>query len=132
MSYNPSTLVDKTTTSTTGADVDATNLVITFTAPASGNVVVTLNGTGYLSVADYYHWCLRDTGGNNIAGQTQVVNDGPANDEARFTAKFYVTGLTGSVTYRWGFFVASGTGHLRYGQSGANLGPAVMHVQAAP
>lgn len=136
-SYNPATSTTKTTTSTTGADIDATNLAVTFTVPASGEVLVRLTGIAIVSnSAAGYWWCLRDTGGNNIAGTLRTVYSvvtgmsGPS-------AAMYVTGLTpsASVTYRWGHGVSANSGSLRYGDdgtTGGHYGQAVMEVWEVP
>ena len=134
VSYNPGSVTDKTTTSTTGADVDATNLAITFTVPPSGSVLFVLTARCYQSAGNYYSWMLRTTGGANVAG-TACMIDGNASDDIRKTHRFVLTGLTpgASLTYRWGFAVSAGTAHLLMGDSGALspiAGPAVMEVYA--
>lgn len=111
----------------TVADVDATNLIVSFTAPASGAVRVTLNGMA----ASSEQWALREAS-STIAGP-RTVNNG--NNADRFTAYFIVTGLTpGSThTYKWAHCNVNGTsGDFRYGPDGQThlYGPAVMEVTA--
>jgi hypothetical protein len=134
-SYNPGTNTTTSTTSTAGVDVDATNLAVTFTVPASGKVLVRLTAVAYQSVnGAAYWWCLRTTGGANVAGTRgyAATNDAPT----RTSLSIYITGLTpgASQTYRWGHGVGSDTGNIRYGDDAGNgpFGPAVIEVWSAP
>lgn len=141
-SYNPSSLTDVSITSTSGADVDATNLTITFTVPTSGNVLVCLTATAFSSTSAVgMLWLLRTTGGANVAGTKFRVTPASATTGLQFPVAYRVrvTGLTpgASQTYRWGaMMAASGTGHIRYGDdtnaTGDEYGPAVMEVWSAP
>jgi hypothetical protein len=136
-SYNPNTQTTVSTTSTAGEDVDATNLTITFTVPASGKVLVVLDAVAYHATqAQYYMWVLRTTGGSNVAGTKRQIT-GMDLTTARYCTRIYITGLTpgASVTYRWGHLVQSSTGNIRYGDDGstvAQAGAATMEVWAAP
>jgi hypothetical protein len=135
--YNPGAVTDITTTATTGADVDAANLAVTFIVPPTGNILVSLTARCFQSAGNYYWWNLRTTGGTNVAG-TRCMIDGNASSDGRRTHRFVLTGLTpgASQTYRWGFGVSAGTGHLLVGDPGGTTtpvaGPAIMEVWSAP
>lgn len=140
-SYNP-TLTDTSVTSTTGADLDATNLTVTFVVPASGRVLIGLSATAFSSTgAVALMFLLRDTSGNNIAGTKRQVTpaSGTTGLQLPVHHRFVLSSLTpgATVTYRWGVMLTgAGTGHVRYGDDGAatgqEYGPAVMEVWAAP
>lgn len=134
--YNPGTLASYPCTTTTAADVDATNLAVTFTAPASGKVLVKLHGfyqpainsAGYTS----YFWTLQE-GTTTVASRTmQGYNYSSAADQIG-TAEFYITGLTpgSSHTYKWAHRtdVANKPGRV---YAGGIAGAAIMQVTAAP
>lgn len=112
------------TSSTTSSDVDATNLAIAFTAPASGKVLVRLGGVGATSGSNAsMYWQLREG--------TTVVKDSFATSAtgAPFTTvPFLITGLTpfSAHTYKWGFRVNGAvTGSIYAGAADA---PAHMEV----
>lgn len=134
--YNPGTPASTSTSSSTFADVDATNLTVTFTAPASGNVLVRLTAVAVVNnVAAVYAWNLRTTGGSNVSGSFSTVTSN--GNQIKISSVVPITGLTpgASTTWRWGHAVSSNTGSVRYGDSGtisASYGPAVMEVWAAP
>lgn len=125
-----------TTTSTTPVDVDATNLAITFTAPASGAVQVRLEGVfSNTSTSFSGYWSLR-SGSTNVTGsERQIGLDVTA---ARVHADIRVTGLTPgtSYTYKWAHRAGSSaaTVAIYYGGtefSGTPGGPITMEVYAA-
>lgn len=140
--YAPATTTIFSTTSSTVADLDTTNLAITFTAPASGNVLVTL--TGYAdnsSNITQYFWLLRNTGGTIITSATLGPNRDP--NGVVQSGSMYVTGLTAgtSYTYRWAHGITGGaTGRMICGPgvtsstvSVTNMFmPAIMEVWSAP
>lgn len=136
--YNPATLATYTTTSSTYGDVDAANLAVTFTAPASGNVLVRLT-VGLVKASDTSSvvvWALR-SGTTTVPGTpTQVVNASNAGGMRATSAAMYVTGLTPgtSYTYKWAWRRQTGTGTLTMFAGGATdeTGSAVMEVIAAP
>jgi len=136
--YNPGTLTDVTTTSTTAVDVDATNLSITFTVPPSGKVLVVMTSRAYQSVGAYGIWNLRTTSGSNVAGSALMIEGSDSANDFRHTYRVVISGLTPgtSTTYRWGFAVSAGTAHILFGDTGAlspHSGPALMEVwDAAP
>jgi hypothetical protein len=135
--YNPSTIVNKSTSSSTYATVDSTNLTVSFVAPSSGNVIIVLecqvNGVAGASTAQ---WAIGQHGGSVIANTETGVST--PSDDVRATARFLVTGLTAGTTYQYDWYWASGnsgqTVGMRYGYSATvfqQYGPAVMLVYDA-
>lgn len=135
--YNPASLItiDTATASTADEDIDATNLSVTFTVPASGQVRVRLVGiassvTGNAGV----HWMLRTTAGATVAGTKANVAANTTRSHNAYEVR--VTGLTpgASVTYRWGHSTSSAVnaGRFYVGDNGAAsiYGPASMVVMA--
>jgi hypothetical protein len=114
-----------TTSSATLADVDATNLKVTFTAPASGNVLVRLTCNGHPSSGNYMQWGLRES--TTDLGTAVRASD-TTTDWVLSTVAVYLTGVSaGSHTYKWSFASSSGTATLHTG-----IGPAVMEVWSCP
>lgn len=133
--YAPATRALYTTASATFADVDATNMKVTFTAPASGNVLVRLCAYGDLALANWYYWSLRESTSN--LGTPVLVFRG--SEGGYRSAAIYLTGLSaGSHTLKWSH-ATDGTGGQNGrvwagagNSSGQESGPAVMEVWAAP
>ena len=93
------------TTSATQADVDATNAAITFTAPASGIVLVRATFQGQLaSAAQFGQIGLRE-GSTNIAGPNFcMVGNASFGVHALCSPVWRLTGVTGgSHTYKLAF-----------------------------
>ena len=117
------------TTSTSFADVDATNLAVTFEVPDSGEVIVVMNAIVGNSSVNSAFWGLRE-GGANVAGSDmsmwQIVG------AARVTYHCKITGLTpgASKTWKWSHAVNGGATFTLY--YGAELGPATMEVWEVP
>lgn len=113
-------------TAAASADVDATNLAITFTAPASGAVRVTLIGPSYVDT----FWSLR-SGTTNIVGSERFVG-GVTN--ARLTVPINIVGLTPgtSYTYKWAYRSGGGTPKLNYGTTSASEFAAAASVPTLP
>jgi hypothetical protein len=130
--YNPAVLATYTMTSATVADVDATNLAVTFVAPESGSVMVTLTAlSGCSPAAINLAWCLRD-GSSTVTGTLGYVRSSSSLTSTT-TYSVPVTGLTPgtSYTYKWGHKVdPAGSSGLTY--AGGVAGPAVMKVEALP
>lgn len=131
--HRPSSPDRSTTSSTSFADLDATNLAVTFTAPASGAVIVDLIGFVFKDVGAtagaMYHWNLRDTSGD-IAGTNQVVSYSNSTAFAWRTATaMRVAGLTpgNSYTFKWGHKVSADTFGVLHSTT---WGDAVMRVWA--
>jgi hypothetical protein len=119
-----------TSSSTTLVDVSAANLSVTFTAPASGNVVVKLYGlTGTTGGSgNFIRWGVRES--TTIIAGPQIV-DAVSNAEGRqHVASFHITGISGgSHTYKFAHAVSGNTVAL-YG--GPTFGKGVIEVWAAP
>lgn len=124
-----------TTTAAAMADVDATNLTVTFTAPPSGKVLVRLEALSDPPSANAMHWGLRDASGLVAGSVTQYIGYATAaNDNLdRRHVTIPVTGLTPGTayTFRWAARVTAGTGTLYHGTDATNsFGTMVMEVWA--
>ncbi len=129
--YDPGTTATYTTTSATLGDVDSTNLAVTFTAPASGNVVVNLQGRLTVSTTADTTWGLREAS-SQVGGLARILVTS-AGEQYR-AGIVYVSGLTPgtSYTYKWAWKVSGGaTLGIRAGQTSGNEGAAVMQVFSA-
>jgi hypothetical protein len=118
------------TTSTTSVDADATNLAVTFTVPASGNVVVELNGWSDQNSSGVGYWQLRDS--TTVIAEWRMSST--TYGSGRTAVKALITGLTpaASKTYKWGHRVSAGNQDIYAGPLTGSFGPAVMIVYAAP
>lgn len=129
-SYRPATDVAvATTTSTTSADADATNLAVTFTAPASGKVLVRFTALerNVSSTTAIDYWQVRE--GTTVLADSWV-NEGLIQARVRSVA-FYLSGISaGSHTYKWGHRRAVAGTATMYG--GPTFGELVMEVWAVP
>jgi hypothetical protein len=131
-SYNPASATSVTTSSSTFADVDATNLSVTFTVPPSGKVLIRQTAVAVVNNASaVYAWNLRTTGGSDVSGTANTIQVNT--NMAKISAASVITGLTpgASLTYRWGHEVSSNSGFIRYGDDGTSsghYGPAIMEV----
>jgi hypothetical protein len=111
-------------------DIDATNLAVAFTAPASGEVLIDVEGLVDVVGGAVWEWTLRE-GTTTLKART--VGSGASYGVRR--AGFRVAGLTpgSSHTYKWGWRrLGSGTGTMSLytgGAGGAN-GNARMVVTA--
>lgn len=105
--HYPATLQNVATTSATWADVDATNLIVTFTAPTSGAVIVSLSATAVGAASTEINWGMRD-------GTTLIANSvgqmSYSGGQYRMTHRFLVSGLTPSTSYTWKWAHARLTG----------------------
>lgn len=93
----------RNSTSTTFEDVDATNLVVTFVAPASGSVVVELSAlASCVQTTPDIYWTMRD-GTVDVHAGVGVKSGAatPADQWERCQAVFRVTGLTPGKSYTW-------------------------------
>lgn len=97
--YAPNAVQTKTTNSTSFADIDATNLIFSFVAPTSGNVLVIASGNISNSSAVVTYMNCRD-GVGSIAGTDTYVNATTSTNIVSI-AEMYATGLTGGTTYNW-------------------------------
>lgn len=129
--YQPAAPVSYSTGSAAYVDVDAANLAVTFVGPASGRVLVELQGHDQNSGTNANYWNLR-------SGSTNVANSGmkvaayaatpTASRRAVASVELSVTPGT-SYTWKWGWRTSAGTANLYAGQSD-DYGPAVMKVVA--
>jgi hypothetical protein len=147
--YKPGSLTTYTTTSGTFADVDATNLAVTFDAPESGEVFVVLRGVSQLTAeasSQYGHlqhdWALRES--TTTLSATELIaaigagKNGGASD--RLTGGGFVSavtpilsGLTGTKTYKWAHrFQQSDSAGSAALVTGPSIGAAIMEVWAVP
>lgn len=125
ISYNPASPAFPSTSSTSISDVDATNLVITFT-PNSTQVLVRLNAYVQFGGSTLGYWGLRE--GTTQVGQARVAASGVAQ---RQTAEMLITGLTAGVakTYKWAWKNSTVTSQeMRIGSGASEGGPATMSV----
>jgi hypothetical protein len=124
--YRPGSSTFKSTTSTTSVDVDATNLAVTFTAPASGIVIARWSALAKGPTTVSYYWQVRD--GSTVKDWQRVCDNGT--DRRFYSVPFYVSGLTPttSYTFKWGHAVDSGTGELAFGPGTTNIGPGIMEI----
>jgi len=138
--YNPATTEDITVgVSGSFAALDATNLSVTFTVPASGNVIVVLSAAAYadgtVTSREQFWGLINASGGAYVANSARSVlyteNDGI---QARPCARIYITGLTpgASITYRWAGRSNGGNTSIYAGNSsGDEQGAATMEVWTA-
>jgi hypothetical protein len=121
---------DSTIGSVTGAtiaDFDAANLSCTFTAPASGNVLVILEGLQGSAGTDTTYFAVRE--GAVTLGQIFLEGSSTTNGR-RKTATFYFTGVSaGSHTYKFAGKCPGGQ-VLLYG--GPTYGQAIIAIYGAP
>jgi hypothetical protein len=128
--YNPGTATTVNTTSGTFADIDATNLVVTFTAPASGQVIVRLESGSVGATTSELSWNIREST-SDVGGTAQAVHYNFTGN-VRLCKSVLITGLTAgsSHTYKWGHARTSGSGTVGT-LYGGGWGQAVMEVWAA-
>ena len=123
--YNPAGIVTLSGT-TTFAVVDGTNLIVTFTAPDTGSVKVTMDAVADVSAAgNLGQWALF-SGGSLVAG-TNLVYSRIA-ELARFHVTIPVSGLTPGTSYTWAWAhrVSAGTNRIICGN---DYGPALITVR---
>ncbi len=132
-SYNPATEANPTTATTTYADINATNLAITFVVPSTGRVLVSAQVRTSIAALTALSLCLRNEG--VIVPGTKLLFGWAS--EAVNTCEWYLTGLTpgATITYTLAFARTSGTSTagLRYGGTTEPVsGPALMKVVGCP
>lgn len=133
--YNPAANATITTTSTTFVDLDATNLVVAFTGPPSGRVLVRLSCLAQgpsSSGSNNWWWNLRDSVGDVANSEMYVSNY--AGTAMRWNTAIEIVSLTPGTAYSWKWgakLVSAGTGTLYVGRTaGTPQGPAIMEVWA--
>jgi hypothetical protein len=139
--YAPAVEVQYTSSADTPTVIDATNLTISFVAPASGKVLVRLSGAAGGGGASATSWCLLDHTSSVQLGYTHVVNSSVSSIEVIATSiPILLTGLTPNTTYQvdWAYLCAgAGSASYLYVQGGTGLpstayaGPATMEVWSA-
>lgn len=122
-----------TISATSQTAVDTTNLRATFTAPASGNVLVRLSAFIYMTnFADNMYWGLLE-GATGVGGTVAACFEQSAvntQSSVYVAAAFYVTGISaGSHSYDWSAAVNAGSHYL---YANTTEGHATMEVWAAP
>ncbi len=131
--YNPAVAAYVSTASATPADLDATNLAVSFTAPPSGRVLVRMTTRVSVAANTDLLWNLRE-GSSDVAGTSAIIHY-IANQYGgeRISHVCEISGLTPGTTktYKWGH--ARGSGGACETGMGGTAGPAVMEVwDAAP
>lgn len=113
-----------TTSSTSFVDVSAANVVVTFTAPPSGNVLVVMSALCNPANSQIF-WGVRDGTTNKTpeAYVTQVPNAA-----ARNKASIKFTGLTPGNSYTWKMAMRMGTAVSGNLYTGPTFGQAIMEV----
>lgn len=130
--YDPGSAVAYNT-GTSVADIDATNLKVTFTAPDSGAVLVRLTCTAYpTGTTGELYWGLRE-GGALVAGMAEVGSGRPFIASQVIAKTFLIDGLSpGSVhTYKWAAKHVTDDWFVRYGGGDLDFGGATMEVSDA-
>lgn len=131
--YNPATVVNFAASGSTYLEIDTTNMTVTFTAPASGNVIVVLTAFAQINNNSTLGWGLR-IGGVDVAGSKSEVLFTAASTQinARVSHHVLVTGLTAGNSYKYDWTSArtfgAGNANTSYG---GNSGQAVMEVWSA-
>lgn len=124
-------------TSTTLTVLDATNITITFTAPASGNVVIKGSATVYFNIGaaiGWVHMGLVDGSNATVTGSTESIGfaNGTSFQGARPAYSFKETGLTPGNSYTRRLAIRTETGQQTITATwGAAHGAAYMEVWSA-
>lgn len=131
-SYAPGSGGAIDTTSTTAVAMDATNLAITFTAPATGKVRI--NATGrviWVAGSGIVYWNLIN--GSTTLQEVAVSSLQPTNSSRRPLVAFHLTGLTpgASYTLKLGHRVSNADTTSRVSYGAAN-GPIIIEAWEAP
>lgn len=139
-SYHPtSQMTINATTEDVFADIDATNLAVTFTAPASGEVLVRLTGRYDAASATGYFWALRE--GTSVVARSVVRLKESSHLGPNAAAAIHISGLTPGNSYTWKWahagntatvvsFLVGGVDDLT--SASATWGPAIMEVWEVP
>ncbi len=129
--YNPGGTASTAFTTSPGP-LDATNLKVSFVAPASGEVLHRYSSEAYVNgSAGWGGFCVLDETNALVGGSKQQVlyNGGGSTQGGRPVLSFIETGLTPGVTYerRFGQWRSSASGYVEWG---GDSGPAIMEVFA--
>lgn len=128
---------NKTTTSATMADVDATNSIIAFTAPASGDILVRVSAAVNISNANQNaYFGLRESSTDLVnasgtpKGTFACQGNTTFNGELQVQWTAYLTGVSaGSHTYKLSFGVNGGASFIVRQSAGS---PVTLEVWACP
>lgn len=126
VSYHPGSPTTIASPGTSAGDLDSSNLVASFTGPASGAVLVRLSALVGSSSGKTLYWCLR-SGSSTVTNTTNHIVTNSLDDWDRKSCDILVTGLTPGVTYTWkwgAYHVGSAVSH----GLGGTEGPMVMEV----
>lgn len=126
VSYHPGSPTTIASPGTSAGDLDSSNLVASFTGPASGAVLVRLSALVGSSSGKTLYWCLR-SGSSTVTNTTSHIVTNSLDDWDRKSCDILVTGLTPGVTYTWkwgAYHVGSAVSH----GLGGTEGPMVMLV----
>lgn len=127
--YQPGSPADKTNTSLTPADADATNLAVTFVGPPSGLVVVVLNGLALGSASlSFGSWNIRDSVTGDIPGTLRRMISG--NNRVRWEHRSLIE-VTPGQSYTWTWGVAGDGTHAAGVQVGPNAHALMMVIDSA-
>lgn len=123
-------------TTTTFADMDATNLAVAFTVPPSGNVLIQVQCQAFNSTTSgVLYWGLRESS-STVAGPSAVASpEGETAGNTRtITKDFYFTGLTpgDAKTYKWAAKHTGNSWTNRWDSAADSHGFATMKVFFAP
>jgi hypothetical protein len=126
-----------TYTGNTATIIDATNLSVTFVAPASGKVIIALTATGLGPSSGNLLWSLKDGATDVPKSNSQMAATTPG--LTRMSTRVQVEALTPgqSYTYAWAHRsstsnqVALHVGEGYYSGSATSPGPAIMEVYPA-
>ncbi len=119
---------DYSTSSGSLVDIDGTNLIITFTAPASGNAIFVLTSTCHSGSGGIMVWALRES--STIIAEQAATDPAINGGWTTISMRFYVTGISaGSHTYKWSWYTSAGTCFLG---GGPILGAHLMEAWEAP
>lgn len=129
--YDPGVQGNYAATSATLADIDSGNLVVTFTVPSSGKVLVTFSATVVVANSTSLEWGLRE-GSSAVAGSTVQAGYAFNTVTPRITASVMITGLTPgeSKTWKWAAARITGTGTAATYYGGDT--PAILKVETVP
>jgi hypothetical protein len=128
--YNPVGLTTYTVgTGSTPSAVDATNLDVTVTVPASGKIIVKLEALTQNNSGGTMYWSLM-TGGVIVTGTEVVVTTDTLPSGSRISSEILISGLTpgASVNYKWGARTLVAAGSI---SAGGGIGQALMRVRSA-
>lgn len=140
VNYAPGTAATYSSTSTTLAAIDTTNLTAGFVAPASGKVLVKLSAQANATASTPGWWGVLDhTSGNLYGSAVQVVEVTSGGIVANSFASILITGLTPGTSYQidWAHATqtAANTMSTKAGTMGKTVasgpGPALMEVWAS-